>query len=49
EKEFLPYLRNSHPEILKSIRDTGQLTEETINALKAALEEFKKTFTGGKQ
>src|SRR5690606_14522298 len=25
EKEFLPYLRNSHPEILKSIRDTGQL------------------------
>lgn len=46
EKEFLPYLRNSRPEILRDIRETGKLSEQTIEALKGAIEEFKKTFTG---
>ncbi|HHW07083.1 MAG TPA: F0F1 ATP synthase subunit alpha [Clostridia bacterium] len=48
EKEFLPYLRNSHPEILRDIRESGKLSDETIAALKGAIEEFKQTFTGGK-
>ncbi|NLL18610.1 MAG: F0F1 ATP synthase subunit alpha [Clostridia bacterium] len=45
EKEFLPYLRNSRPEILKDIRDSGKISDENMAALKGAIEDFKKTFT----
>lgn len=44
EREFLPYLRNSRPEILKDIRDSGEMTDQNRKALVEAIEDFKKTF-----
>jgi len=44
EREFLEFMRSSHPEILKDIRETRDLTEQTEEALKKAIEEFKETF-----
>lgn len=44
EKEFLEYLDNNRPEILASIRETGDLTEENETALKQAIETFRAQF-----
>lgn len=44
EEQFLEYVRNHHPEIGKSIVETGKLEEATENKLKEAIEEFKKQF-----
>jgi F-type H+-transporting ATPase subunit alpha len=46
EKEFLEYLRHSHSELLTTIADTGQLSDDTVESLTAAIEHFKKTFGG---
>ncbi|MGX8796379.1 F0F1 ATP synthase subunit alpha [Fusibacter sp. JL298sf-3] len=45
EKELLAYLDVNHPEIGKSIVETGQLSEEMEEKLKNGIETFKKTFT----
>ncbi len=45
EKELLAYLDVNHPEIGKSIGETGQLSEEMEEKLKNGIETFKKTFT----
>jgi len=42
EEEFLKFMRSSHPEILKDIRETKQLKDE--EGLKKAIEEFKAIF-----
>ncbi len=42
EEEFLKFMRSSHPEILKDIRETKQLRDE--EGLKKAIEEFKAIF-----
>ncbi len=44
EKEFLDYMRSKGTDILEDIKNTNDLTEETENKLKNALEEFKKSF-----
>ncbi len=44
EKEFLEFMRNSKGDILNAIKETNDLDEATEEKLKAALEEFKKTF-----
>ncbi len=44
EKEFLEFMRNSKGDILSSIKETNDLDEATEEKLKAAIEEFKKTF-----
>ncbi|RKD21976.1 ATP synthase F1 subcomplex alpha subunit [Caminicella sporogenes DSM 14501] len=44
EAEFLEFMRNNHPEIGKTIKETGNLEEDTENKLKAAIEEFNKIF-----
>ena len=44
EAGLLSFLRNEKPEVLKSIRDSKQLDDETAKALKDALTEFGKTF-----
>lgn len=44
EREFLGYLDTSAPEILASIRDTKDLTADNENALKDAIEKFRKGF-----
>lgn len=41
EKGFQNFLEASHPEILKSIADTKNITDETAEALTKAGEEFK--------
>jgi F-type H+-transporting ATPase subunit alpha len=44
EAAMLSFMRSEHPEILKTIRDTKALDDDTAKALKDALTEFGKTF-----
>ncbi|KOP66167.1 ATP F0F1 synthase subunit alpha [Bacillus sp. FJAT-18019] len=44
ESEFLAFIESNKPEILQSIRDTKDLTSDNENALKAAIDQFKKGF-----
>ena len=44
EAAMLSFLRNEHGEILKSIRDSKALDDDTAGKLKEALTEFGKTF-----
>ncbi len=43
EKEFLNFIDNNYPEIVDSIRETKDLTEETEAKIVEAIEEFKKS------
>jgi F-type H+-transporting ATPase subunit alpha len=49
EEEFLGTLGRKHPGVYESIRETGQLSEDTTTALKDAIEDFRRGFeiTGG--
>ncbi|WP_194539939.1 F0F1 ATP synthase subunit alpha [Paenibacillus sp. JZ16] len=44
ESEFLAFIGSNKPEILQSITDTKDLTSDNENALKAAIDQFKKGF-----
>jgi F-type H+/Na+-transporting ATPase subunit alpha len=44
ETDFLDYLRRSHAGILQTIRESLALAEDTVTALKDAVEEFRKGF-----
>jgi F-type H+-transporting ATPase subunit alpha len=44
EAAMLSFLRSEKPEVLKKIRDTKALDDDTAAALKDALTEFGKTF-----
>jgi F-type H+-transporting ATPase subunit alpha len=44
ETDFLDYLRRSHAGILQTIRESLALTEDTVTALKDAVEDFRKGF-----
>jgi F-type H+-transporting ATPase subunit alpha len=44
EHDFLDNLRHSHEGILTSIRESKDLPEDTVTALKDAVEEFRKSF-----
>ena len=44
EREMVAYLRQSHGEILRSIKESGVLSDETRKALDAALDAFGKIF-----
>ena len=44
ETDFLDYLRRSHEGILQTIRESLALAEDTVTALKDAIEEFRKGF-----
>jgi len=48
EAGFLNFMRTERPEILETIRTTGQLSEETENQLKQAIVEFKGRFVANK-
>ena len=45
QERFLRYMETAHPDIGNAILETGDLPEETENALKAAIQEFKPTFS----
>ncbi len=44
ESEFLEYLKRGHDGILQTIRETLDLSEDTITALKDAIEDFRRVF-----
>lgn len=44
EDEFIVFVDNNYPEIIESIKETKDLTEETEEKLVEAIEEFKKSF-----
>jgi F-type H+-transporting ATPase subunit alpha len=44
EAEFLDHIQRVQPGVYDAIRETGDLSEETIAALKELMDEFKKTF-----
>ena len=45
EKEFLDALEREHPGVLASIRDSGDLNDDSVTQLKSAIADFKKGFT----
>jgi F-type H+-transporting ATPase subunit alpha len=47
EDEFLDYLQRSHDGVYASIRETGELTDDTASTLKDAIEEFRRGFDVG--
>jgi F-type H+-transporting ATPase subunit alpha len=47
EREFLDSLQRSRAGVLDAIRETGQLSDDTVASLKDAIEEFKKGFETG--
>jgi F-type H+-transporting ATPase subunit alpha len=49
EAEFLDYLRRDHAGLLTAIRETKELSDDNIAALKDAIDRFRRTFevTGG--
>lgn len=44
EKEFLDFIDNNYPEIVEEIKETKELSDENIERIKKAIEEFKKNF-----
>jgi len=44
ERDFLDYLRHTRQGIMDAIRETGQLSDDTVTALKDAIAEFSRTF-----
>jgi len=44
ETEFLEFVRAEHPDVLKDIKEIGEITKELDERIKKAIEEFKKNF-----
>lgn len=44
EAKLVPYFHANHPEILETLRKTGEISDETNKALKAALSKFLTVF-----
>ena len=47
EKEFISFLKTDHSGVLASIRETGQLSDDTVTAFKDAVAQFKRGFELG--
>jgi F-type H+-transporting ATPase subunit alpha len=47
EDEFLDYVQRSHDGVYASIRETGELNDDTATMLKDAIEEFRQGFDVG--
>ncbi|MFC4114820.1 F0F1 ATP synthase subunit alpha [Nonomuraea zeae] len=45
EQEFLDFLQSGHKGVLDSIRETNDMSDDTVTTLKDAITEFKKGFT----
>ena len=46
EKSLLRFMEQTHPEIEADVTKNGRISDETEQALRSAVEEFKKTFAG---
>jgi F-type H+-transporting ATPase subunit alpha len=44
ERGFHEYLRNQRPEVGQAIRETKELADETVDRLKAAIEDYNRSF-----
>jgi F-type H+-transporting ATPase subunit alpha len=44
EREFLDYVHRNRQGVFDAVKETGQLSDDTVTALKDAVEEFKKGF-----
>jgi F-type H+-transporting ATPase subunit alpha len=44
EKEFLEYMTSTYPEVGRSIKEEGKLTEATEETLKAAIAKFNERY-----
>jgi F-type H+/Na+-transporting ATPase subunit alpha len=44
ESEFLDFIQREHPGIYDAVRETGDLSDDTVTALKDAVEAFRRTF-----
>ncbi|QRN41451.1 MAG: F0F1 ATP synthase subunit alpha [Neisseriaceae bacterium] len=44
EKEFLEFVKTSHPQVVQDIDKTGVMSEQTEQVLSKAMESFKKSF-----
>jgi F-type H+-transporting ATPase subunit alpha len=44
EAEFLDYIQRDRPGIFDTIRETGELSDDTVTALKDAIGEFRRGF-----
>jgi F-type H+-transporting ATPase subunit alpha len=49
ETEQHEFIANNHPQIFSTIAETGELGEDTVNALRLAVEEFTDRFETSKQ
>jgi F-type H+-transporting ATPase subunit alpha len=47
EKKFLPYMRQVHPEVLKAIRESKVISDDSKASLKKIAGEFMVSFKGG--
>ncbi|WP_194894899.1 F0F1 ATP synthase subunit alpha [Catenulispora pinisilvae] len=47
ESEFISFLKTDHAGILATVRETGQLSEDTVSAFKDAVAQFKRGFELG--
>ena len=43
EDSLHSFMNSNHPELLKSVADAKEITDEIDSSLKAAIEEFKST------
>jgi F-type H+-transporting ATPase subunit alpha len=44
EDEFLDHVQRTHPGVFDAIRETGDLSDDTVTALKDAIEDFRRGF-----
>ena len=44
ESEFISFLKTDHAGVLGTIRETGQLSDDTVSAFKDAVADFKRGF-----
>jgi F-type H+-transporting ATPase subunit alpha len=44
EDELFPYVESRHPDIAKSISESGDLPDDTAEALRAAIDDFRSNF-----
>jgi F-type H+-transporting ATPase subunit alpha len=46
EREFLAFVRESHPDVWQAVNEADDLTDELINTLDAVISEFQRQFAG---
>jgi F-type H+-transporting ATPase subunit alpha len=45
DADFIAFVKREHTDVSDAIRSTGELSDDTVNGLQAAIDAFKKTFT----